>query len=462
MWPTYFDASGCTKHDFSKSTKASPQKPLAAEEDRGWEASINNGAYLKADPNLPLVKPAQEGSTPTTGEELSPEGKKYIPLEKPEPLQLVPNGMSPDWKPPAKEPLVWSGSGASNNIKRQVGNGIESDAAPTPDFSKPTCDNTGFGPVSEYGSEEYTLGGMSDSTYEYLPKQFLLLGGQVEKYRTMYESSIEVIKKHLIFRPMLPNNDDILYSGKLTVSAQEVDKPFESTLEPEYAHLTCFAGGMIAMGAKIFDRPEELEIGSKLTEGCVYAYNMTTTGIMPESFQGIPCKSWKDCTWNETRYNEILDPLADSRMKQYKEAMVNYELQLKSASSWYDEQLKALATTPPTPAQTGMAPEVKTTDVSDSILNKRQMPDLKDVIASQEQSIAVSGGSQDVDDTPSKVQIGIEEPSPSKTLPTFPSIYSPVRHWLIRSLSKQDSKKSVCHWVSPGCSRSTTFFGKIT
>ena len=46
----------------------------------------------------------------------------------------------------------------------------------------------------------------------------MLLGGVNDQYRRMYEQSIEVAKKHLLFRPMTPDNLDILISGSVTVS----------------------------------------------------------------------------------------------------------------------------------------------------------------------------------------------------------------------------------------------------
>lgn len=35
----------------------------------------------------------------------------------------------------------------------------------------------------------FTLGALADSAYEYLPKQYMLLGGRLEQYKTMYKTS---------------------------------------------------------------------------------------------------------------------------------------------------------------------------------------------------------------------------------------------------------------------------------
>jgi mannosyl-oligosaccharide alpha-1,2-mannosidase len=430
MWPTYFDASGCLKHDYNANGNTPLQRPMSAG-DPGWEESLQNGAYLKVDPSQPLVMPAQDDSTATAGEKLSPGGKKYIPLKKPAPLEIIPNGPNPTWKPPPEESIVWPGPPGDTKAalkKRQL-----AEAELPSESEVPVCNNPGFGPSSG-GREEYTLGGMSDSTYEYLPKQFLLLGGQVEKYRTMYEISAEVMKEHLIFRPMLPNNDDILFSGKRWVSAQEPGEPLTTELEPEYAHLTCFAGGMFGMSAKIFDKPKDLEIAAKLTEGCVWAYNMTATGIMPEAFEGIACESRKDCPWNQTLYYETLDPNFEHRMEQYKEAMVNYEIKVKSASSWYDEQMQAYMESPtpiPVPVKTGIALSAAEPTAVGSVLDKRQLTDLEYAAPApaQNESPHVDPDPAGDAESPTKVQPeldAVEEPMPSKVTPTFPAIYSPA------------------------------------
>jgi mannosyl-oligosaccharide alpha-1,2-mannosidase len=119
----------------------------------------------------------------------------------------------------------------------------------------------------------------------------------------MYEDSVEAVKKHLLFRPMTPDNQDILLSGSLVKSDL-----YDDYLIAEGTHLTCFTGGMLALGAKIFRRPDELELAAKVTEGCVWAYNSTQTGIMPEGFLTVPCANAANCLWNETLYLEALDP----------------------------------------------------------------------------------------------------------------------------------------------------------
>ncbi|KAI9728548.1 MAG: hypothetical protein M1834_007687 [Cirrosporium novae-zelandiae] len=141
----------------------------------------------------------------------------------------------------------------------------------------------------------FSLSAMADSLYEYLPKEYMLLGGLSPQYRKMYEHAIETAKKHLFFRPMTPNNDDILISGIVRSS------PERSKLEllPEGQHLACYVGGMVGIGAKIFDRPDDLDIAFKLADGCTWAYRNTKSGIMPEVFAMVPCENATDCPWDE-------------------------------------------------------------------------------------------------------------------------------------------------------------------
>jgi len=122
----------------------------------------------------------------------------------------------------------------------------------------------------------------------------------------MYLETIKAIKKHLLYRPMLPNNPDILFTGSVSTYSSQAEKEF--ALSGDVEHLTCFIGGMVGMAAKIFDLEGDLEIAKKLTEGCVWAYGSTPAGIMPESAQVLPCKSAEHCNWNETAYHHHLDP----------------------------------------------------------------------------------------------------------------------------------------------------------
>ena len=184
------------------------------------------------------------------------------------------------------------------------------------------CSPQGLASPWKSAAEQFGLGTRSDSTYEYLPKQHLLLGGLEEQYKEMYVKAINAIKEKLLFKPHTHDHWDVLIAGTLNsyTSGQK--------LAPELQHLSCFAGGMIAMGAKIFDRSEELEIGKKLTDGCVWAYESTTTGVMPEVAQIMPCPD-PECRWNETAWHDALDPNWQLREKQHQKILAGAQASLE-------------------------------------------------------------------------------------------------------------------------------------
>lgn len=191
-----------------------------------------------------------------------------------------------------------------------------------------------------YGMEAYSMGGGQDSTYEYFPKQFLLLGGLEPKYRTMHLKTVEAVKKWLLFRPMTPDDRDILFSAKIqTRGSPETD----AVTDFEVAHLTCFIGGMFGMGGKIFDQPIDVEIAKKLTDGCVWAYESMPSGIMPEGASAVPCESVNDCHWNETVWWRHLDPFADTRDEQLEDYYrLQEEAKATKAQTENEEKAKKL------------------------------------------------------------------------------------------------------------------------
>jgi mannosyl-oligosaccharide alpha-1,2-mannosidase len=58
---------------------------------------------------------------------------------------------------------------------------------------------------------------------------------------------------------------------------------------------------MLGIGSRIFSRPDDIDIAQRLTEGCIWAYNSTATGVMPESFAAIPCRD--DCVWTPAKWH---------------------------------------------------------------------------------------------------------------------------------------------------------------
>ena len=148
----------------------------------------------------------------------------------------------------------------------------------------------------------FTLSAMSDSLYEYLPKMHALLGGVDPRYKKMYEDGMATAIDNTLFRPMTPDNADILISG----SVRKMDATSKKRLDAQGQHLVCFAGGMFALGGKLFEKPEHLQIGKRITKGCIWTYKACPLGIMPEMFRMVPCDSKFHCSWNETRWKEAV------------------------------------------------------------------------------------------------------------------------------------------------------------
>ena len=157
----------------------------------------------------------------------------------------------------------------------------------------------------------FTFSGMADSTYEYLPKQHLLLGGRIPQYKDMYEAALSAAKKYLFFRPAVPSDKPLLFSGNA-----RADDNGNPVLDPQAQHLACFIGGMVGLGSRIFDQPEDMPLARELTEGCIWAYSALPTGLMPEVCHLIPCHIGipdpstedqpRECTWSETLWHDAI------------------------------------------------------------------------------------------------------------------------------------------------------------
>ncbi|UNI15935.1 Mannosyl-oligosaccharide 1,2-alpha-mannosidase [Purpureocillium takamizusanense] len=148
---------------------------------------------------------------------------------------------------------------------------------------------------------DYGLSGMADSAYEYLPKMAALFGQSTGIYADMYLRSMEASNKHLFFRPMTPKADDILFPGSLHASLS--DNHVSTNLDPSAGHLTCFVGGMLALGGRVMSNKTHVEWADKFTKGCIWAYSSFERGVMPETMSLTPCSSRYDCQWSNSSWH---------------------------------------------------------------------------------------------------------------------------------------------------------------
>ena len=134
----------------------------------------------------------------------------------------------------------------------------------------------------------FGLGAMADSVYEYLPKMHQLLNGigpVAAQYQKMYESAMSTAIAHTLFRPMTHDKADILIASA-NVNGERDNKG---------QHLVCFAGGMFALGGRLFNNSTHIDIGRKISEGCAWTYKNAPNGIMPEVFSMVACPTLSAC-----------------------------------------------------------------------------------------------------------------------------------------------------------------------
>lgn len=125
------------------------------------------------------------------------------------------------------------------------------------------------------------------------------------KYQKLHEGTVSAVDEWLMYRPMINETQwDIYFPAKVVTQgnpSRDMDVTYEAT------HLTCFIGGMYGLGAKIFDRPQDLETAKRLTDGCVWAYQKTPSGLMPEASLLMPCPSLDECKFDKAKWYESLD-----------------------------------------------------------------------------------------------------------------------------------------------------------
>jgi mannosyl-oligosaccharide alpha-1,2-mannosidase len=164
----------------------------------------------------------------------------------------------------------------------------------------PTTINAASGEFNQ--SNFFSIGALADSTYEYFPKMHALLGGVEPIYKKLYKDSAVQIDKHMLFRASIPDETvgkELLFCGDV-----HSPRPGDVYLDPELQHLTCFIGGMFGLAGRLFRDENHVDLGAKLTNGCIYAYATMPSGIMPETFAMMPCESRSECQWNQTAWDE--------------------------------------------------------------------------------------------------------------------------------------------------------------
>src|SRR5690242_12775354 len=152
----------------------------------------------------------------------------------------------------------------------------------------------------------FGLGAMADSAYEYLPKMYLLLNGigkVATQYQKMYEYAMSTAIRHTLFRPMVHDKADIL------IASANVNGERKTTGQ----HLVCFAGGMFALGGRLFENNTHIDVGRKIAEGCAWTYKNAPNGIMPEVFSMTACPTFSECEFNAEPNSSPFSEVGDGR-----------------------------------------------------------------------------------------------------------------------------------------------------
>lgn len=303
LMPQVLDVSGCNVSTTGK-LHSSPKNNIAVNPDPIGAVDAGNGSRITFPrPLHPKPDEAYQPSpgsllaAPKTDRETETESETETELEKRAVITPGSQQGSSDQSPIEDQyPLVDVPEDMSKYDK-VVMNGHEG-------YCIPQGMRTGL----NYRRAVYTMGGLTDSGYEYFMKEYQLLKGGEEKYIPLYENMVAAAKENLVFKPWVENNKDILFVGskKLSLSGETEDN--------EMTHLSCFTGGMFALGGRILGRPEDVELGKKITEGCVWAYNRTRTGVMPETFYVRRCPQGQedDCEFDLEKvlaYDELHRPV---------------------------------------------------------------------------------------------------------------------------------------------------------
>lgn len=141
---------------------------------------------------------------------------------------------------------------------------------------------------------------------------YALLDGRVQKYRYLWYDAAVAALEHTVFKPLTPDNADILLPGYASVDLKGRERHH---LQSE--HLGCFAGGMYALGGRLMGNEEHVDIGRKLTDGCIWAYKHSPTSIAPEIFEMRACDATieHDCDWDDEKWRRIYSGRTNSHLQ---------------------------------------------------------------------------------------------------------------------------------------------------
>ena len=132
----------------------------------------------------------------------------------------------------------------------------------------------------------------------------MLLGGGSKQYQKLYLDSMIPMRKHIFYRAMTKTGEDIRFAGEVQTTGNTPASKIVT--DPQAQHLGCFAGGMVAIGSKIFQNSKDLDLGRKLMEGCLWGYEVSPLGVMPEIIHTVRCEDENECPWDEKKWHAAI------------------------------------------------------------------------------------------------------------------------------------------------------------
>lgn len=131
--------------------------------------------------------------------------------------------------------------------------------------------------TKKWGQKHVSVGGLGDSFYEYLIKTYVYTNKKDSVALEMYKDALQGIEKSLVKKS----------AGGLTYIGEYKSGRVTATM----AHLTCFAGGMIALGAQSdpnissLEQSRQMELAADVTNSCHESYDRSPSKLGPESFR---------------------------------------------------------------------------------------------------------------------------------------------------------------------------------
>ncbi|XP_076445809.1 mannosyl-oligosaccharide 1,2-alpha-mannosidase IA-like [Babylonia areolata] len=126
--------------------------------------------------------------------------------------------------------------------------------------------------TGKWGQHHVSMGALGDSFYEYLLKAYLLSGKEDKEAKAMYDATI----KAMLDKMLQTSKSGMKYFGEYK----------SGRIEHKMDHLSCFSGGMLALGAKdMEDEAKYLQLGADIAHTCHQSYDRTAVKLGPEAFR---------------------------------------------------------------------------------------------------------------------------------------------------------------------------------